>query len=72
MHLLQFRQGPLRLVCNNAGIGDEMYWRKQIDVNLGAVIGGTYMGIEHMRKHGQGGYIMNVASLGGVIPQVCV
>jgi hypothetical protein len=28
------------------------------------------MGIEHMRKHGQGGFIVNVASLGGVIPQV--
>lgn len=41
-----------------------------MDINLSAVIEGTYLGIESMREHGQGGCIVNTASLGGIIPQV--
>ena len=26
--------GSLDIVCNNAGIGNEKYWRKMIDINL--------------------------------------
>ena len=56
-------------MCNNAGTADELHWRKQVDVNLSAVIEGTYLGIEHMRTHGTGGCIINTASLGGILPQ---
>ncbi|RIB21476.1 hypothetical protein C2G38_2176554 [Gigaspora rosea] len=51
--------GGVDIVCNNAGIGqiDEFYdqnWIKIIDVNLNAVIKGTQLGIEFLKKRGGG------------------
>ena len=28
------RFGDIDIVCNNAGVGDEISWRKMIDINL--------------------------------------
>ncbi|CAH1779443.1 unnamed protein product [Owenia fusiformis] len=62
--------GRLDIVGNNAGIGDEENWEKQIAVNLTAVVRGTYLGLDYMRKDkgGNGGVIINTASMAGMIP----
>jgi len=74
--------GGFDIMLNNAGIGvDEKPFfygdspltskaRSIIDINLTAVIFGTHIAIQKMKKHnnGQGGVIINVASMGGLIP----
>ena len=62
--------GGLDMVCNNAGIGNEKNWRKMIDINLVAVIEGTYLGVEFMStdKGHRGGDVINIASMGGLLP----
>ncbi|CAH1772276.1 unnamed protein product, partial [Owenia fusiformis] len=62
--------GRLDIVANNAGICDEVNWEKQISVNLSAIIRGTYLGLDYMRKDngGNGGVIINIASMTGLIP----
>ncbi|KAF0460734.1 NADP-binding protein [Gigaspora margarita] len=65
--------GGIDVVCNNAGILPiEFYdqtdnWVKTIDVNLNAVIKGTQLGIEFLKKRG-GGVIINTASVAGFYP----
>ncbi|XP_022108096.1 15-hydroxyprostaglandin dehydrogenase [NAD(+)]-like, partial [Acanthaster planci] len=61
--------GQLDIVCNNAGIGDERIWRKMIDINLGAVVQGTYLARKYMSKlnGGSGGVVINIASMAGLI-----
>ncbi|KAF0503177.1 NADP-binding protein [Gigaspora margarita] len=66
--------GGIDIVCNNAGIGQfgEFYdqtdnWIKTIDTNLNAVIKGTQLGIQFLKKRG-GGVIINTASLSGIYP----
>ena len=62
--------GRLDIVCNNAGIGsiDPARARLQVDINLTAVIEGTYHAIELMSKKngGNGGLVVNVASAAGL------
>ncbi|XP_061172315.1 15-hydroxyprostaglandin dehydrogenase [NAD(+)]-like isoform X1 [Saccostrea echinata] len=62
--------GKIDIVVNNAGIVDEKDWEKCIDVNLNGVIRGTLLGLEYLRKDkgGNGGVIVNIASLAGVYP----
>ncbi|KAF3705571.1 15-hydroxyprostaglandin dehydrogenase [NAD(+)] [Channa argus] len=62
--------GRVDILCNNAGIVDETNWKKTISINLEAVISGTYLALEHMNKMtgGQGGVIVNTASMTGVYP----
>ncbi|KAF0452383.1 NADP-binding protein [Gigaspora margarita] len=66
--------GGVDIVCNNAGIGqeNEFYdqtnrWIKIIDVNLNAVIKGTQLGIQYLKKRG-GGVIINTASMSAFYP----
>ncbi|KAF0557203.1 NADP-binding protein [Gigaspora margarita] len=68
--------GGVDVVCNNIGIGQtgEFYdqtdidsWIKTIDINLNAVIKGTQLGIQYLKKRG-GGVIINTASLAGFHP----
>ncbi|XP_028838417.1 15-hydroxyprostaglandin dehydrogenase [NAD(+)]-like isoform X2 [Denticeps clupeoides] len=60
--------GRLDVVCNNAGIINETNWQKMVDVNLNGVVRGTYLALQHMKKEngGQGGVIINVASMAAV------
>lgn len=62
--------GSLDIVCNNAGIMslDPKDSRKIIDVNLTAVMEGTFKAVELMsKKHGgNGGLVVNVASAAGI------
>jgi len=68
------RHGGLDILHNNAGIitSGKAYpdsaresWSRMLDVNLRAVIVGTQLGIEAMRRRG-GGAIVNTASLAGL------
>ncbi|KAL7843905.1 hypothetical protein SRHO_G00224440, partial [Serrasalmus rhombeus] len=64
--------GQVDIFCNNAGIVNEKQWEKTVSINLCGVVRGTYLALEHMKKEngGQGGVIVNVASLAGLVPLV--
>jgi NAD(P)-dependent dehydrogenase (short-subunit alcohol dehydrogenase family) len=67
--------GKIHLVCNNAGVGgggpigavDERDWDWVIDVNLKGVVYGVETFVPLIRSHGEGGHIVNTASIAGLI-----
>ncbi|XP_041455006.1 15-hydroxyprostaglandin dehydrogenase [NAD(+)]-like [Lytechinus variegatus] len=58
------------IVCNNAGIGDEINWERTVDVDLVAVMRGTFLARQMMDKKngGRGGIVINIASMAGMLP----
>lgn len=66
--------GNVHILCNNAGVGggsgiDEISlatWRWVLDVNLMGVVHGIQAFLPHIRKHGEGGHIVNTASMAGM------
>jgi NAD(P)-dependent dehydrogenase (short-subunit alcohol dehydrogenase family) len=66
--------GNVHIVCNNAGVGggsgiDEISlptWRWVLDVNLMGVVHGVRTFLPHIRGHGEGGHIVNTASMAGM------
>ncbi|XP_002737713.1 15-hydroxyprostaglandin dehydrogenase [NAD(+)]-like [Saccoglossus kowalevskii] len=62
--------GQLDIVCNNAGILNEYTRKLMIDINLTAVIEGTYLAVKYMgtQNGGKGGVVVNSASILGLIP----
>jgi len=69
------RRGGLHIAFNNAGIGGEDLfaddpgeWARLIAVDLTAVIDATRLAVREMRRAGQGGVIINTASLIGLGP----
>jgi NAD(P)-dependent dehydrogenase (short-subunit alcohol dehydrogenase family) len=64
----------VHVVCNNAGVAaaggvDNISvdnWRWVIDVNLMGVLNGIANFVPHMRQHGEGGHIVNTASMAGM------
>jgi len=68
------RFGHVHVVCNNAGVAagggiDHISldnWRWVIDVNLMGVMHGIRSFLPHIRKHGEGGHIVNTASMAGM------
>lgn len=60
--------GPVNLLVNNAGIGNEKNWQLTMDVNVGGCIRGTTLALERMgtNKGGAGGVVVNVASIAGL------
>ncbi|XP_068600859.1 15-hydroxyprostaglandin dehydrogenase [NAD(+)] [Brachionichthys hirsutus] len=65
--------GGLDILCNNAGILNETLPEETVSVNLVAVIRGTYLATELMRKLNgdRGGVIVNTASVAGLLPLTC-
>jgi NAD(P)-dependent dehydrogenase (short-subunit alcohol dehydrogenase family) len=68
--------GRVDIVHNNAGVSERgdffamspEQWQRTVAVNLQAVIGATQVEVQHMRKQGGGGVIVNTASMGGLVP----
>src|SRR5438046_1734498 len=66
--------GKVHVVCNNAGVAaaggiDDISldnWRWVLDVNLMGVLHGIRAFLPHIRKHGEGGHIVNTASMAGM------
>ncbi len=66
--------GNIHVVCNNAGVGggsgiDNISlatWRWVLDVNLMGVLHGIGTFLPHIRAHGEGGHIVNTASMAGM------
>ncbi len=66
--------GNVHFLMGNAGVavtGAQKYipesdWRWIIDVNLMSIVYGTLLFAPHMKAHGEGGHIMNVASMAGL------
>ncbi|HUK02129.1 MAG TPA: SDR family NAD(P)-dependent oxidoreductase [Steroidobacteraceae bacterium] len=67
--------GPLHVLVNNAGVGvtgplaQATYadWDFGLGVNLGGVVNGLQSFLPGMRSHGQGGHIVNTASLAAMV-----
>lgn len=67
--------GKIHVLCNNAGIGiagpfkqcTYADWDWGLGVNLGGVINGIITWLPRMVRHGEGGHIVNTASMAGVI-----
>ncbi len=67
--------GRLDIAFNNAGIGGEDLfadapgdWKRIIDIDLAAVIDATRLAVRKMERGGNGGVIVNTASLIGLGP----
>ena len=63
-----FKVSCVDLLVNNAGINTNAGWRKCMEVNILAVMTGTEIAMERMRKCGNKGQIVNVASMAGLTP----
>jgi len=62
--------GIPNVLVNNAGIGDEIDWRKTINVNLVAIVQNSLYALEKMSKEngGNGGIVLNIGSIAGLSP----
>ena len=69
------RFGKVHVLVNNAGVGIEgplrraTYddWDFGLGVNLGGVINGIQTFVPRIRAHGEGGHVVNTASLAGLV-----
>jgi NAD(P)-dependent dehydrogenase (short-subunit alcohol dehydrogenase family) len=67
--------GKVHVLCNNAGVAvggqigtvRERDWDWIVDVNLKGVVYGTETFVPLIRSHGEGGHIVNTASMAGMI-----
>jgi NAD(P)-dependent dehydrogenase (short-subunit alcohol dehydrogenase family) len=67
--------GKIHVLCNNAGIGilrsigsaSFEDWDWAVDVNLNAIFTGVKLFLPHIRAHGEGGHIVNTASMAGML-----
>ena len=69
------RFGKIHMVVNNAGIGGDTGpiqntqtkgWQWALDVNLMGVMYGAKVMVPWIKQHGEGGWIINVASMAGM------
>ena len=70
------RFGKIHMLVNNAGVSsnpgpvdktNHREWQWVLDVNLMGVIMGTEIMVPHIKEHGEGGWLINVASMAGMI-----
>lgn len=70
------RFGKIHLLCNNAGVGmselisraDYSDWDWMMGINLGGVINGIVTILPRIKRHGEGGHIVNTSSMAGILP----
>jgi NAD(P)-dependent dehydrogenase (short-subunit alcohol dehydrogenase family) len=70
------RFGNIHILCNNAGVavvGPTILatfadWDWVMGVNLGGTINGVVTILPRILKHGEGGHIVNTASMSGLVP----
>lgn len=70
------RFGKIHILCNNAGVavvgpaGLATFadWDWVMGVNLGGVINGVVTILPRIQGHGEGGHIVNTASMSGLVP----
>lgn len=70
------RFGKIHLLCNNAGVGmSELIsragysdWDWMMGINLGGVINGIVTIVPRIKRHGEGGHIVNTSSMAGILP----
>ena len=70
------RFGKIHILCNNAGVavvGPAILatyadWDWVMGVNLGGTINGVVTILPRILKHGEGGHIVNTASMSGLVP----
>lgn len=68
--------GKIHLLCNNAGVGgggaaedpDFEDWDRAFGINLGGVVNGTKIIVPIIKAQGEGGHVVNTASMAGVVP----
>jgi len=68
--------GKIHLLCNNAGVGgggtadDPEFddWDRAIGINLGGVVNGVKIIAPIIKAQGEGGHIVNTASMAGMVP----
>ncbi len=68
--------GKVHVVCNNAGVSGArgadnislQDWRWVIDINLMGVVHGVKAFLPLLKSHGEGGHIVNTASMAGFLP----
>lgn len=69
------RFGKIHMVVNNAGVGGDSgsveneqtkSWQWALDVNLMGVMYGAKVMVPFIKQHGEGGWIINVASMAGM------
>ncbi|MEQ8861487.1 MAG: SDR family NAD(P)-dependent oxidoreductase [Pseudomonadales bacterium] len=67
--------GKVHLVCNNAGVSTGGYvdecdpgdWDWSVGVNLMGVVHGCEAFVPHLKRQGEGGHIVNTASMAGLL-----
>ena len=69
------RFGKIHMIVNNAGVGGESGsienqnakgWQWALDVNLMGVVFGAKVMVPLIKQHGEGGWVVNVASMAGM------
>lgn len=68
--------GKIHVLVNNAGVGgggeadDEDFeeWDRSIGVNFGGVVNGTKIIVPIIKRQGEGGHVVNTASMAGIVP----
>lgn len=68
--------GKIHVLCNNAGVGgggnaedpDFDAWERAMQVNLGGVVNGVKIIAPLIIGHGDGGHIVNTASMAAIVP----
>ena len=67
--------GKVHVVCNNAGVSragamdavSQADWDWVLGVNLKGAIAGIQLFLPHIKAHGEGGHIVNTASMAGLV-----
>jgi NAD(P)-dependent dehydrogenase (short-subunit alcohol dehydrogenase family) len=68
--------GKIHVLCNNAGVNgggsaedpDFEPWDRALRINLGGVVNGVKIIAPLIIGHGEGGHIVNTASMAGIVP----